>query len=101
MFKWIEIGDGDIGVWVGASEGGLLTAGISHYPDSDFKYRYSVAEPDSVVPGGPYKVFVHGTRPTLEMCQEAADAAARQYLVNKAARREYTDRQYMENKENA
>lgn len=80
MFKWIEIGDGDMGVWVGASERGVVTAGIGHYPESEFKFRYSVAAPDPEWPDGPYKTIMQGTRPTLDMCKEAAEMAARKYV---------------------
>lgn len=82
MFKWIYIGD-DSGVWVGTSERGAVTAGIGHYPDSDFKYRYSIAAPDPEWPDGPYKTVMQGTRPTLYMCQEAAEMAARKYIQEK------------------
>lgn len=82
MFKWIEIGT-DNGVWVGAHERGIVTAGIAHYPESEFKYRYSVAVPDPNWPDGPNKTFIQGTRPSLEMCQEAAELAARKYLQEK------------------
>lgn len=80
-FKWINIGDG-AEVWVGAHDRGTLTAGIAHYPDQDYPYRYSVAAADPLRPMEPSETFIQGTRPTLEMCMEAAEIAARQYFKN-------------------
>jgi len=80
-FKWINIGD-ETGVWVGAHERGEITAGIAHYPDQDFKYRYSVAAADPLRPLEPSETFIQGTRPSLELCMEAAEIAASQYFKN-------------------